>query len=107
MAKKSSHRAAFMEWLAKQPPESEFDFNDPTNCCYGQFLQDTGRALEPNVGYESWFDRLKPSRGDIPKEIAKTLLEVRDALYPEGARDIGSHQPIPYGDIQVELAKFD
>lgn len=45
-----------LAWARTKPADERYDYDDVANCAMCQFLRDTGRASDPNVGSLTWDD---------------------------------------------------
>jgi hypothetical protein len=45
-----------LEWSRTKPAGEGYDYGEPGECAIAQFLRETGRAANPNVGEFAWRD---------------------------------------------------
>lgn len=64
--------ADFTKWIKTKPRNEEYHYLDTTNCCFAQFLKDTGVCADPAVGGHDW----NPSgHSDKPTLIPEQIIE--------------------------------
>lgn len=59
----------FKDWLKTKNPDEEYSYILPSNCCYAQYLKETGICANPGVGPWSWYDRDVVDRKSTPIHI--------------------------------------
>jgi len=79
----------FKTWLSTKDDAEEFQYNDPMDCAYAQFLKETGRCDNPLVGSYDWFPMGQRSRIEmLPRELRADDIWDRSALNEETFGDV-------------------
>lgn len=89
----------FIDWLEGKPASEQFNFNDPRDCVYAQYLTERGVSSNPFILYDRWLS-VNCIEWSIPNDVAISLLRLKEC-YDTGSRKI----MVPYGEVLVEVKK--
>lgn len=72
----------FLDFCRSKPADEEYHYCATGSCAFAQFLIATGRATEPCVGSDDWFDEADRPSGDhdIPRELVTPLSRVPETF---------------------------
>jgi hypothetical protein len=74
----------FLDWVKTKPRDEKYNYLSPERCAMAQFLKETGRSDDPNVGPDDWrgFDGCYRMIPDPPRYILNksTFGELADAV---------------------------